>query len=275
MAHAMQRGSLVFDVGSFHPTSKGHALFRAREHVRRFLRSTEIVGLEVNVDEATLVKAAADVARASHAKEGLVRWSAFFEATEPDLVPKRRTAHVAVAVQILEDPPGAPPVRVATFDDARKAAPAALSPEAKVAGAYIGPMMARRRAVASGADEIVLLDVEGNIAEGPTCNAFAVVESTLWTPPLTYVLPGITRDAILAIARIEGIPLRVERLSREAFVSADEAFLSATSFPIAPIASIDGRALAANRPITDRLTACLAAAQAGSDSRFSEWLHFL
>lgn len=273
MAHAPQRGSLVFDVGSFHRAKSGIALFRAREHVARFMRSARIVGLALPFDEQALLRAAIDVVAACGRDEGLVRWSVYFAASEPDLLPRDTTTHVAVAAQLLQDPPHMKPIRVAVFDDARKAAPDALSPEAKVAAAYLGPMLARKRAVAAGADDVVLLDRDGNIAEAPIANVFAVAGGTLWTPPLGHVLPGITRDAVLAIALAEGIPVREELLTREAFASADEAFLTATSFPIAPIGSIDGKALAsAPGPLTSRVASALIAAQRGESAAFGAWL---
>src|SRR5687767_5862399 len=104
MGHAIQRGSLVFDVGSFHASAHGPTLFRAHDPVRRFLRSAAIVGLEVEHDETALVRAAIDVARASGASDGLVRWSALYHADEPDLVPRSDRARVVVAAQTLSDP---------------------------------------------------------------------------------------------------------------------------------------------------------------------------
>jgi len=276
MGHAPQRGSLVFDVGSFHKTPCGVALFRAREHVARFMRSARIVGLALTFDEYALVRAAIDVVAACGREEGMVRWSVHFAANEPDLIPRDAATRVAVAAQLFDDPPSMKALRVATFDDARKAAPEALSPEAKVAAAYLGPMLARRRAIAAGADDVVLLDFEGLVAEAPIANVFCVKEGTLCTPPLGRILPGITRDAVLAVALSENIPVREEALTRAEFAASDEAFLTATSFPIAPISTIDSRALRAATegpgPITARLAARLSAAQHGTDPAFAAWL---
>lgn len=276
MAHAAQRGSLVFDVGSFHRTDRGPALFRAREHVARFLRSARLVGLELARGEDELVEAARAVVAASGKDEGLVRWSAFFSAREPDLVPRSGGAHVAVAAQLYEDPPRTAPMRIAMFDDARKAAPEAIDPSVKAAAAYLGPMLAKRRAMAAGADEVVLLDRDGCVAEAPTANAVAVVGGALWTPPLVYVLAGITRDAVIELARAGGIAVREEPLPADVFASADEAFLTATSYPIAPIGSVNGRALGqAPGPVTQRLMDRLAAIQAGREAAFSRWITYV
>lgn len=273
MAHAAQRGSLVFDVGSFHATPRGPALFRAPEHVARFLRSANRVGLQVRHDQEALVQAARAVVRETGKDAGLIRWSAFFDAPEPDLLPRTSRACVAVAAQLLEDPPRLTPLRVATFDDARKAPPEALDPAVKAAAAYLGPMLARRRAVAGGAEEIVLLDRDGFVAEAPTANVFAVVDGKLWTPPLRYVLDGITRDAVIVLAREEGVVVREEPLPLEVFAEADEAFLTATSFPVAPIGSVNGRALSrAPGPVTQRLIDDLAAIQGGREASHAGWV---
>jgi branched-chain amino acid aminotransferase len=276
MGHAAQRGSLVFDVGSFHATPRGTALFRARDHVARFRKSARIVGLELAYDDEALVRAATKVVAASGYGQGLVRWSVFSQAREPDLVPPSGASHVAVAAQALQDPPRREPMRVAVFADARKAGPDVLPPETKAAAAYLGPMLARKRAIAEGADDVVLLDVDGDIAEGPIANAFAVVGGALWTPPLGRILPGITRDTVLTLAREEELTVREERLPRAVFEGADEAFLTSTSVAVAPIGRINGRALGGSPgPITARLGERVSAARRGNDAAHEHWLTYV
>jgi branched-chain amino acid aminotransferase len=276
MGHAAQRGSLVFDVGPFHGTSRGPAIFRARDNAARFLRSARIVGLELPFDEDALVRAAVQVVAENKLEDGLIRWSAFFAATEADVIPRERKTHVGVAAQAHGEPPRTEPMRVSIFPDARKAAPEAIPPTAKVAAAYLGPMIARQRAVAAGAEEVVLLDVDGDIAEAPTANAFAVVGGTLWTPPLGRVLPGITRNTVLTVAKAMGIPVREERLPLEAFTTADEAFLTSVSLPLGPIGWVNGRELGkAPGPITTKLLDRLNAARRGQIPEHESWLTFV
>ena len=273
MAHAAQRGSLVFDAGAWHLTARGPALFRVDDHVARFMQSAQIVGLELGFTAAALKQAAIDVVNANDGKtDGMIRWSVFYAANEPDLIPRDGTVHVAVAAQLLQDPTRATPLRVATFADARKAAPDALPPTAKAAAAYLGPMLARRRAIAAGADDVVLLDANGDIAEAPIANVCAVIRGELWTPPLGHILPGITRRSVLEVARDLGIVVREERLSREAFQNADEAFLTGTSLPLAPIGAIDERTLVAPGPVTARILEALVGARRGTTEQYAAWL---
>lgn len=284
LAHPLQRGSAIFDVVSFHAGEAGHAgergvaVFRLREHVARFLRSAAIVGMEVPFDEGALCRATCDVVRDTGLREGLIRIVGLFPAIEPDVVPGSPVGSVAIAAYAKSDLPKKQPtpksLRVRVPRDVRKAGPEVFPPTAKVAASYFGPMLARRRALAEGFDEIVLLDRDGAVAEAPTANAFAVFDGGLVTPPLGHVLDGITRDAVIAIAREEGLDVREEKLDADDFAKADEAFLTATSYAIAPVASIDGRALpgGAPGPVTARLRARVDAILEGRDPRSRDWL---
>jgi branched-chain amino acid aminotransferase len=127
--------------------------------------------------------------------------------------------------------------------------------------------------MAAGADEIVLLDRDGQVAEAPTANAFAVVDGAVWTPPLRYVLAGITRDTVLALAREEGIAVREEPLPLDVFANAGEAFLTATSLPIAPIGAINGRGISvAPGPVTERLIDRLDGIMSGREASHDAWV---
>ena len=282
LSHAAHRGALAFDFGVFHATHAGPAVFRLRDHVARFRRSASQLGYELGFDAAALEAATRAVVAASTLSDGHVRWSAFVPSPEPDLVPRSSRASVAIAAyapgDLADDGPplAAKPtaLRIAVFDDARKAPPEVFPPLAKIAGAYVGPMIAKRRAIAAGAHEVVLLDGDGNVAEAPTSNVFAVSGGTLVTPPLGRILDGITRDSVLAIARAEGIPAEETVLGRHALEAADEAFLAASSFPIAPIISVNGHAMKAGAPgpLTKRLQELLHAAERGRDPRFEAWV---
>ncbi|HEY8087462.1 MAG TPA: aminotransferase class IV [Polyangiaceae bacterium] len=292
LSHAHQRGALVFDVGALregargphHPWEPCHpCLFRPREHLARFLRSAALVGLDVRWDAEALLAATVGTARAAGAPSALVRWSAYTPTLEVDVVPRAgAAASVAIAVIVPEDTapagdaaPGKPAtVRVMVSHDVRKAGPEVFPPQAKVAASYLGPMLAKRRALAAGADEVVLLDREGRVAEAPTANVFAVKDGVLVTPPLDRVLAGITRDSILALAHAEGIPAREAHLSPQELATADEAFLAATSLPVQGIATVDGRALrdGAPGPVTRRVKEALLACERGEDPRFAAWV---
>ena len=284
LSHSMQRGSLVFDVGAMRETARGGvALFRAREHIERFLRSAALVGLDVPWSARALLDATLATARERGVSSGLVRWSALLAAPASDVVARAgAVASVVIAVMTPEDSagPGEPSaakpaaVRLAISRDFRKADPTVLPPQAKVAAAYLGPMLAKRRALAEGHDEVVLLDREGLVAEAPTANVFAVRGGELVTPTTERVLAGITRASLLELARAEGIPAREAPLSPDDLASADEVLLAGTSLPVQAVAAVDGRPMRAGAPgpMTARLRSLLVACERGQDERFAHWL---
>jgi branched-chain amino acid aminotransferase len=285
LSHGIQRGALVFDVGRMRVTPDGmRHLFRPGEHIARFLRSADLIGLRLRWDAATLLAATTQVASTASrdAPNSLVRWSAFVPSLEADVVPSPvARPSVAIAVIRPEDslPPGEPvpprpvAVRVQIPRDLRKAGPEVFPPLAKVAASYLGPMLAKRRARAEGFDEVVLLDREGRVAEAPTANVFVAKGGVLMTPPVERVLAGITRDSVLALARAEGLEVRETHLSPEDLEEADEAFLTATSMPVVPIASFGGRILRAPvpGPLTARIRELVLACELGQDPRFASW----
>jgi branched-chain amino acid aminotransferase len=280
----MQRGSLVFDVGALRATAAGGvACFRARDHIDRFLRSAALVGLDVRWDAKALLAATVRTARESGLSDALVRWSAFVPSLEADVVP-RPGARASVVIALLTPADSAPrgeparpkpeAVHVGIARDTRKAGPEVFPPQAKAAASYLGPMLAKRRAVTYGYDEVVLLDKEGRVAEAPTANVFAVKNGALITPPPERVLSGITRASLLEIARADGISATEAHMSPAELAAADEAFLSATSLPVQAIVSVDGQALphGAPGPLTARLRDALRRCEAGDDPRFAHWL---
>jgi branched-chain amino acid aminotransferase len=277
LSHAVQRGAAVFDVGRLRLGGGRSLLFRPAEHIARFLRSAELVGLKIQGrwNAETLLAATVQTARASGVTTALVRWSAFVGDVEPDVVPRKGTL-ASIAIAVLPPEHGAPEkpatIRVMIPRDTRKAGPEVFPPQAKVGASYLGPMLAKRRAQEQGYDEVVLLDADGRVAEAPTANVFVVRNGALVTPPLDRVLAGITRDSVLTLAQREGIEVREAHLSPDDLAKADEAFLVATSLPVQAIASVDGRPLPATAPLTARIKAALLACERGEDPRFDGWV---
>src|SRR5690554_7524172 len=95
---------------------------------------------------------------------------------------------------------------------------------AKSSGAYVNSMLALQEAVSAGADEALLLDPEGYVAEGSGENIFIVKDGVIYTPEVTACLNGITRNTILALAKERGIDIVEKRITRDEVYIADEAF---------------------------------------------------
>jgi branched-chain amino acid aminotransferase len=150
-----------------------------------------------------------------------------------------------------------------------------VPPQAKVAANYTSPMAAKWAAQRAGYDDILLVDEDGFIAEGPTTNVFLVEDDGgLVTPPEKSVLLGVTRSSILAIAKDEGIAVSEERVRPERLMQAAEVFLTGTTAGVWPVGSIDGRRIGDGEtgPLSERLRARFRRIVAGDDAAFGHWL---
>ena len=307
LSHSLQRGSLVFDYLSVHATPRGPAIFRLADHAARFVRSAELVGLPLRLTQAEVAAAIVATVRANPGATA-VKVSAFVPSIEIDVVPADDRVSVAVAAfdpvaDVLTPrglaPHGPEPLRVHIERQRRGRRRDIVPPHAKAAASYLSPMAAKWAARRAGYDEILLLDREGFVAEGPTCNVFLVdaddgsgggaSDGALRTPPERRILPGITRASVIALARHDGLTVRETRIRPEELAAAAEVFLTSTSARVAPVASVDGAPVgggptgdvpvddaptgdAAPGPVTRRLRARFTAVTAGADAEFEWWL---
>ena len=118
---------------------------------------------------------------------------------------------------------------------------------------YLNGILARLELRGTDADEALVRDVDGAVAEGATSNLFVVEDGVLRTPALSgAVLPGVTRRVVLDIAREAAVPVETGEYGVEDVRSADEAFLTNTTWEVRPVASVDGVAVGGG-PVTERL----------------------
>jgi branched-chain amino acid aminotransferase len=136
-------------------------------------------------------------------------------------------------------------------------------------------MIAKWRARKAGYDEIVLVDEDGYLAEGPTTNLFMVDRAgRLLTPPVERVLLGVTRDSVIEIAKHDGVPVSEERIRPDALFEAAEVFLTGTSAGVWPVISVDGKPVGAATPgpVSVLLGDHLKRISSGDDPEFAHWL---
>ena len=131
-----------------------------------------------------------------------------------------------------------------------------LSPRVKSLN-YLAHIMAKLEGINAGADEVLMLDSGGTVAEGSGQNIFVVKRGVLRTPPpFAGILQGVTRDAVIELARGFGMDVREELLNRYDVYVADEAFFTGTASELVPIRSVDGRRIGTGElpgPVTMRL----------------------
>ncbi len=285
LSHSLQRGSLVFDYLSIHETPRGDAAFRLDLHVERFLESCRLSALPIQQD-ANEVFAAVLAAMRANPGATAAKICAFLPSLEIDVVPLDTRVSLAVAAydpvaDIVRQKPRElwgqrrPTLKLWIEKERAQRRHDIIPAQAKVAANYESPMVAKWKAREAGYDEIVLVDADGFLAEGPTTNLFLVDASgTLCTPPLTNVLPGVTRRSILELAKHDGIPVRERTLRPDELFEASEAFLTGTSAGVWPIESVDGQAVgeALPGPISSRLRDHFERVVSGGDEDFAHWL---
>jgi branched-chain amino acid aminotransferase len=146
--------------------------------------------------------------------------------------------------------------------------------KAKANGNYINSLLALREALDAGADEALLLDTEGYVAEGSGENFFMVRDEVVYTPELTSCLDGVTRRTVMTLAGELGYEVRERRITRDEVYIADEAFFTGTAAEVLPIRDLDARRIGDGRrgPITERIQSAYFDQVRGKRNAHPEWL---
>jgi branched-chain amino acid aminotransferase len=235
-------------------------VFKLPEHLDRLWESAHAVLLEIPVPKAELGRVIEEAVKRSGLQEAYIRPLVTRGVGDLGIDP-RKCARPTVIVIVDEIniwtaerlDRGLAVITAGTPIPHREA----LSPRVKSLN-YLSHAMAKLEANVAGADEALMLDASGHVAEGTGQNIFVVKQGALRTPPIwAGILGGITRGVVMDLAREAGHPVREEQLNRFDIYTADEAFFTGTASEIAPIRSYDGRAIGAGRagPITKGLMA--------------------
>jgi branched-chain amino acid aminotransferase len=256
------------------------AIFRGREHIRRLMDSAHILEMPVPFSHEELLKASADVVRVNKLKECYLRPIAFYGEGEMGLAARGNRTRVAIASwpwgAYLGQDSVSKGVRLKTSSFARFYHNS-MMPAAKASGHYVNSILAGYEARRNGYDEALLLDTQGFVAEGSGENVFVVRDGIVRTPPLTSILPGITRDSVMKILRDLGTPVVEEHFARDLVYIADEAFMTGTAAEVTPVRELDDRKIGSGAPgpITLKVQEIFRAALHGRDHRYREWLFFV
>jgi len=267
--HALHYGTALFDGCRFYRQRDGRAaLFRLRDHLARLLRGARSLGIPIDHGLDALAAATQEVVRAFGAPEGYVRQIVFFGEGRMGLGAEN-PLHVAVTAWSPAPGPAAPlSLRVASFGHG-----ATWAPGVKLSGHYARAVFARREARASGCDDAIFLAADGTVAEATGANVFALLGGRLITPPAwAPILPGITRETVIALATEAAIAVEERPLRRDDLLAADEIFLCSSSAEIQPVGRFEARSLLAPGPVTAALAARYRQVVRGEDEVHAAWL---
>jgi branched-chain amino acid aminotransferase len=256
----------------FYETALGPAVFRLKEHVGRFFHSANAIHLAIPGSEESLCQAVLDTIQQNGFSQGYVRIIGFFGDGDMELHPTSAAMHTAIFAWPWEPRMGRDSIRV-KISSYMRTPPQSTAITAKLSGHYANSILARREAREHGYDEALLLDMYGNIAEGPGANFFGVIDGVLITPPPSQLFAGITRDSILQIAQDSDIPCRIDNIHPTQLLSLNEAFFTGTAMEIISIQSIDD-VLIQNRKgsIARQLQKSYSEIVHGKNPQYREWL---
>jgi branched-chain amino acid aminotransferase len=281
LSHSLHYGSAAFEGIRAYKTSAGKtAIFRAAEHFARLARSVAVFGATLPYSAEQLIAASKAVLAGNKFDECYLRPIAYIGHDSRGLkLPLAPSLSVAIAAwqwgRYLGEGGKDKGIR-AHVASVRRPDVASSLPWAKLSGNYLNSIMARREATLRGTDEAILLDQQGYVAEGTGENLFVVRGGVLSTPPVGAILPGITRDAILDLARHEGIEARERQVTRNELYDADEVFFTGTAAEVTPVVEIDGLRIGAGAPgpVTRRLMALFERSVRGDLPRTASWLTY-
>ncbi|MCC6219678.1 MAG: branched-chain amino acid transaminase [Deltaproteobacteria bacterium] len=274
LTHSLHYGGAVFEGIRVYETAKGAAVFRLRDHTKRLFYSAAVFKMKVPFSEEEINSATLELLRRTGLKQGYIRPIIYFGYGKMGLNPKGAPVDVAIACW----PWGAylphemVDIKVSKY---MRIHPRSTVCDAKISGHYVNSILAVQQLEGSHYHEALLLDFDGNIAEGPGENFFIVSKGHIYTPPLGTILAGITRDTVIKIASNLGVCVTEKILRPEDVWSADEAFFTGTAAEVTLIRSLDDRQIGnSGKPgeISQQIKDAYLDVVYGRDSRFETYL---
>ncbi|OGQ72759.1 MAG: branched chain amino acid aminotransferase [Deltaproteobacteria bacterium RIFCSPLOWO2_12_FULL_60_16] len=281
LTHALHYGTGYFEGIRCYALEDGRsAIFRLDEHIRRFFDSGHILGFPLPYTVDKIKQAIVDTVRVNGFKECYIRPLAFLGLKELGLYAPDNPVQVVIAAwrwgAYLGEEGIKNGIRAKISSYTRHHVNVMMT-KSKVSGNYINSVLAKHEVKKAGYDEAIMLDTEGYVAEASGENVFIVRERRVKTTPFTSILPGITRDSVLTIARDKGYQVQEERFTRDELYTADEAFLTGTAAEVTPIREVDNRKIGAGRPgpVTLDLQQAFFNVIKGQDKKYAGWLTYL
>ncbi len=278
LTHTLHYGMGVFEgVRAYQTESRGTCIFRLKEHTNRLFDSAKIMNMTVPFSKEQINEAQRKAVAANDLHEAYIRPMIFLGSEGMGLRAAGLKVHVIVAAwhwpSYMAPEARELGIKVRTSSYTRHHVNISMT-RAKANGHYINSMLALQEALSGGAEEALLLDPEGYVAEGSGENVFLVRDGVIYTPELTACLNGITRNTIFQLAKEIGVEVVEKRITRDEVYIADEAFFTGTAAEVLPIRELDGRVIGAGRrgAITEKLQQMYFDQVKGRRSQFAEWL---
>jgi branched-chain amino acid aminotransferase len=278
-AHGLHYGSGVFEGIRCYETIHGPAVFRMDAHLERLYASAGAYQMKIPYAKEALVEAICETIQRNGFSGCYVRPICYLGSSSLGVHPGKCPVEVVILAwpwgAYLGDHTKEKGARI-TVSPWRKFHSQMMPTGAKACGQYLNSMLAVQDATRRGFDEALLLNSDGNIAEGSGENIFLVRDDRLITNgSRDSILMGITRDCVLQIAKGLGWQVETRAISVEDLLQSDEAFFTGTAAEVVPISEVDGQQIGAGGrgPRTAIIEKVFSDATSGRDSRYRDWLH--
>lgn len=243
LSHVVHYGTSVFEGIRCYNTERGPAVFRLEDHMKRLINSGKIYRMNIPYSMEDLTQAAIDTVKINELKQCYIRPVAFRGYGELGVYPMNCPVETVIAAwawgKYLGEDAIENGVNIGT-SSWRRMAPGTMPNMAKAGSNYMNSQLAKMESIANGYDEAIMLDYHGMVSEGSGENVFAVLDDVIYTPPISSsLLSGLTRDAVITLAKELSIEVREEQIPREMLYIADEIFLTGTAAEVTPVSSID------------------------------------
>jgi len=238
LTHTLHYGGGAFEGIRFYETDRGPAIFRLKEHIERLIYSARVVGMTLAFSADELFEAVKEVVKVNKINEGYIRPIVFYGYGKMGVNPTGAPTEVVIACWPWEKYLPHSCVAIKTSGYIR-IHPRSTRVDAKLCGHYVNSILAALEVQGTRFQEAIFLDEAGYISEGVGENFFCVKDNIIYTPPLGSILPGITRDTVMKLAKSLNIKVEEKNISLSEAYLADEAFLSGTAVEITAVGSID------------------------------------
>ena len=259
MTHALLYGTSAFEGIRAYQTNKGTVIFRNEAHIDRLFYSAKIYGIGIHYTRDEVMEACRQTVRENGLQSAYIRMNAYLGYGE--LSPAATGSPDELDIIAFEfgrylGEEGITQGIDVCVSSWRRSAPGTIPAGVKMSGNYLSSRLITTEAKTRGCTEGIGLSHSGNVSEGAGENLFMVHRGRIVTPPMAAsILGGITRDAIITMAKDRGIEVVEQEISREMLYAADELFFTGTAAEVTPIRSVDGIAIGeqGNKPITSQL----------------------
>ena len=281
LTHALHYSTSIFEGIRCYNTPNGSAIFRLPEHIDRLFNSAKLYSMKIPYSKKQITDGIIKTVKASKLKECYIRPLAYYGYGTMGLTPIKNNVDVSISCwewKMGESKAGKFSGAKCKISKWIRIDSKSQPMQAKSAANYSNAALARMEALNSGYDEAIMLNNNGNVAEGSAENIFVLKNGSITTPPLNAdILNGITRDSIIKLLKSNGRKVIEKNISINNLLSADEIFMTGTAAEVKSVTRVNRSKIATGKigPVTKELQESFMDVVMGKDKRFLKWLKFL